>query len=577
MNPYSFFEKICFGENGYPISITQITEFIDSHKNSLEALKHDAIIFESQTIAKKYNEETGNTEPIYRMKDKDWLSKNCGKWSYFLNELDKLVNKSYDSNNLNEIYEKLCLELSSINILLVQNGKTKEVYYRNKRDGSEEYIKQYYDNKPYYTYLSDLQRDYISKVNQLTNNKQLIEHYENFISIEEKLRLVFNRIWSYMPNGYSIRKDLNKQYPDFKLKDFLIDILSFQKSELLTENVKIQKDHQIVNDVKIVLELDEEISYELDIVGKLLSKLKTFLPKQDELKPVTRFDFTNKLNALPETFYNGYTKRVKFQYCHLEDLGFKNLPVPEHIYNQIIEYDKKGCIFPFNIYKDAFVKGLNSDFPDLKRNTDDYFYGTIINRLFSQNYELKRHYKNGKNPYYKESDIKELGFKIGQIYKQWLDLFNDETLQNVIHEIILKEANTEGSEHKDEPSNEIIMEGFESQLTDVQIIKLFDLLNKTYIQTELSNFQKIFKKEPLNDFKQIEKTKKFSNSLLAYFISELFQKDNPDNYWNIAEHCFNVNNLRQSYNNSYKINKTGKPKGFELIDEIIKTIYTPLQ
>jgi len=60
-------------------------------------------------------------------------------------------------------------------------------------------------------------------------------------------------------------------------------------------------------------------------------------------------------------------------------------------------------------------------------------------------------------------------------------------------------------------------------------------------------------------------------ALCAYFVDCYFSKSNPNDLWKIGQNLFNVKNLAQSKNN-YLGNKNGKPKGFEVIDEILKSI-----
>lgn len=122
--------------------------------------------------------------------------------------------------------------------------------------------------------------------------------------------------------------------------------------------------------------------------------------------------------------------------------------------------------------------------------------------------------------------------------------------------------------------------GFKSTLKLPQIESLFNQLKGDYISENTSpeHFRAIFKDVSLPvGFIPIKKTKKFHTTLCAFFISDLFQKENPTDYWNIAENCFEVKNLRQSFNNAYTLNPNSKPKGYSKMDEIIKTIYNPLQ
>jgi hypothetical protein len=122
------------------------------------------------------------------------------------------------------------------------------------------------------------------------------------------------------------------------------------------------------------------------------------------------------------------------------------------------------------------------------------------------------------------------------------------------------------------------LKGFQSELTDEQIERLYKLLQGSYIDATPANFKAIFKNEPLPPgFIPIKIKKIFSASLCAYFVSELFQEYNPGDYWSIAENCFEAKGLRQLLNNAYQFNKTQKPRGYINIDSILKTIYTPLQ
>ncbi len=136
------------------------------------------------------------------------------------------------------------------------------------------------------------------------------------------------------------------------------------------------------------------------------------------------------------------------------------------------------------------------------------------------------------------------------------------------------------SPQKDEAAKGI-KTGFQSSLTDEQIQILFEKLKGKYIDknTDESHFKAIFKPDPLPyDFIPIIKTKQFTDTLLAYFISELFQKENQSDYWSISLNCFDkAENLKQSLYNAFTYNPEGKPMGYKQIDAILKSIYTPLQ
>lgn len=123
--------------------------------------------------------------------------------------------------------------------------------------------------------------------------------------------------------------------------------------------------------------------------------------------------------------------------------------------------------------------------------------------------------------------------------------------------------------------------GFNSRLTDEQIQTLFEQLKGEYLDSNINpnHFKAVFKIDPLpSDFIPIKRVKKFTNTLLAYFISELFQSENQSDYWHIAGNCFEkAKNLKQSLKNAYDFNLDRKPKGYKEIDKILKSIYSPLQ
>lgn len=130
------------------------------------------------------------------------------------------------------------------------------------------------------------------------------------------------------------------------------------------------------------------------------------------------------------------------------------------------------------------------------------------------------------------------------------------------------------------PAGKKVLKGFYSTLSTEQIKSLFDQLKPDYIdnRTAERHFNAIFKNELLpHDFIPVKRLKKLTVVLLAYLISELFQKENQVDYWSIAENCFDAKNLRQSFNNAYQYNPNHKPRGYKGIDIILKNIYTPLQ
>jgi hypothetical protein len=179
----------------------------------------------------------------------------------------------------------------------------------------------------------------------------------------------------------------------------------------------------------------------------------------------------------------------------------------------------------------------------------------------------------------------DFDFLINALKKNLYDneTFNEDILSDLFknHEFKFKNLEYKFIEKMNSDENTNKISGFQSNLTNDQIQKLFEQLrNDKYIDNNTLNnhFKAIFINEPLpNDFIPIKRLKKFKVVLLAYFVSEIFQKENPSDYWRIAEYCFNTKNLRQSLNNAHNYNSDNKPRGSKEIDHIIKTLSYPLQ
>lgn len=171
------------------------------------------------------------------------------------------------------------------------------------------------------------------------------------------------------------------------------------------------------------------------------------------------------------------------------------------------------------------------------------------------------------------NDIHFLKASIEQAYTTSVLMPIREAMNGINRKIQEKHRLKEQNTIKDATAKTTIT-GFDSSLEPHQIEKLYEKMQGVYFDTSLDNFKAMFKKD-LSGFQPIERKKKFTNALLIYFASKLFQKENP-NYVSITEHCFNARNLSQSQTNTYKYNNDSKPRGWQEIDEIIQSIYTPL-
>ncbi|WP_431158031.1 hypothetical protein [Winogradskyella poriferorum] len=112
---------------------------------------------------------------------------------------------------------------------------------------------------------------------------------------------------------------------------------------------------------------------------------------------------------------------------------------------------------------------------------------------------------------------------------------------------------------------------------DKELPELYNLMIGNYklisSETSLEQFTEVFTGKSIKNIKPIKRTAKFTNSLLAYFVNELFYKSYPNSYLSIAEACFEAKNLSKAITN-YSNNKSRKPKNFEIIDDIISQIKT---
>lgn len=102
--------------------------------------------------------------------------------------------------------------------------------------------------------------------------------------------------------------------------------------------------------------------------------------------------------------------------------------------------------------------------------------------------------------------------------------------------------------------------------------KMIDKYKLIASETTYEQFKAIFTGQPIDEIVKIERTKKFTNVLLAYFVSRLFQKSNPHNFLSIAEKCFSdAKNLNQAQNNYFN-NQNRLPKNYEIIDGLINPL-----
>jgi hypothetical protein len=117
------------------------------------------------------------------------------------------------------------------------------------------------------------------------------------------------------------------------------------------------------------------------------------------------------------------------------------------------------------------------------------------------------------------------------------------------------------------PNDSKICTGFKTTLSEPQKIKLYEALKGDYIDCSKADFIAMFTDNP----KPIKW--KSGKALLAFFVSDMFQKRNPNNYWIKAESIFiddsnkHYTSLRQSFHTAYNNDKS-KPKNYQQLKNI---------
>lgn len=185
---------------------------------------------------------------------------------------------------------------------------------------------------------------------------------------------------------------------------------------------------------------------------------------------------------------------------------------------------------------------------------------------------VEAYYK--KHKVFPDEEINELLFEFRQSFPKHdrvkaINYFDD------LLELLIEKYSSENNRVKKKKQ----ISGYSCDLSETELKLLYDNLTNGYIDknTDFRMFKSVFKDNPLpTDFTPIKRTKKFTKTLLIYFASELFQKENQSDYVSITEYCFNAKDLSQSKKNYIEYNKNQKPKGYNQIDEIIQTIYTHL-
>ena len=106
---------------------------------------------------------------------------------------------------------------------------------------------------------------------------------------------------------------------------------------------------------------------------------------------------------------------------------------------------------------------------------------------------------------------------------------------------------------------------------DIQLPKLYSrLIDGGFIAPETSSetFTACFTGQPVQIIPEKIKWLK-SKALLAYFIYGIRDEVKFTDHWDIAKHCFDKGSDLSNTRNQYLNTKTGLPKGYPLIDEVL--------
>jgi len=121
---------------------------------------------------------------------------------------------------------------------------------------------------------------------------------------------------------------------------------------------------------------------------------------------------------------------------------------------------------------------------------------------------------------------------------------------------------------KSTPNQQSQTKQFKTNLTDKQLGKLFDLLVQNGFIPDKDKEGFIWAFGGKNDNYTSYSTEWLQQSNLAVYLIDNVCIDNGK-LWAIGSRIFGINNMAQIKQGYFSINKTGKPKGYQLIDTII--------
>lgn len=381
------------------------------------------------------------------------------------------------------------------------------------------------------------------------------------IELESEYKLKYELFLDYFPGipSFTIWPFLpkDKEFEDFRKQFFAENKAEHQKNKLNKKEISIAESlfnhykskNKSLSRVDQIINLNTVIHYWEELLLK--NKLKSFVfdryinePEIEKiLIPLLKgeIEFLNKVNLT-------FQKQVSMNWFS-EVMDTHYFRTYSNYINGIAVQHKGINTVDFAIRD--YVKSFKAELLDIFKRLDDTEKVLFHNELLRQSKDEPIHFLD-------DSVIKTSNNKYWIELKEYIETLNITTPKVTKTDRI----------------------GFLSSLADSQIETLFELLKDKYIDsnTNPDHFKAIFKNERLPDsfdpVKWIE-----APVLLVYLIYKLkkHKKIKSPKHWSITGQCFNPKcNLRQLAD-GFQNTKTGNPKGSEIIDAILKSIYTPLQ
>jgi hypothetical protein len=316
--------------------------------------------------------------------------------------------------------------------------------------------------------------------------------------------------------------------------------------------IESQNSHCIIDNslpFKILVKFSDKAFTNLAPLFEPKSKqLQIKLTDEQELKKIEP-NIKSEKAGVNMTAVQKISKEISFFLSKID-----NFPNEEEIFCGTIDDDwQNECNF---IFRENIWELTDSCFLELDNEEFERFMTRILKSLDKAKFSFKRGcllYEDLKDRYPNEN------FEI--IENQKITLAVTKTALKLFFSSKLEEYKTET---KETPTNQL-----KTKLTDTQRGKLFELLVSGGFITDTTNREGFIWAfgGVNNEYTSISIEWLKAKNLAVYLIDEVCI-DNG-NLWAIGKRIFNIGNMAQIKQGYFSVNKMGKPKGFELIDDII--------